>query len=279
MIIKNTGERYTPGYDSIENGIEHWHRYLYANEIVENMSVLDIACGTGYGSHLLSLKANNVVGIDINKQAINLARNKYKNNNLSFKVGSVTSIPIEGRNLFDIIVSYETIEHVSEEDQVLFMKEIKRLLKPDGLLLVSTPNKEVYTDETGYKNQFHIKEFYKNEYFDFLSKFFKDVKFVEQKTFLASYIWSEKYEQNHFKNYQLIYKDGQLEIDNNTKIGRYVIAICSDIEKNLDMQSLCLIPERIIKPDEILDMKNSLSWKITKPLRLIKAILTGKNLS
>jgi ubiquinone/menaquinone biosynthesis C-methylase UbiE len=124
-----TGERFLSNISQFEISYEHWHRYLYASNFVKNRVVLDIACGEGYGSYLLSKQAKSVVGVDIDSMTIEYAKNNYITSNLSFITGSASKIPISDHHCFDIIVSFETIEHLSEEDQFEFLSEIKRLLK------------------------------------------------------------------------------------------------------------------------------------------------------
>jgi len=105
-----TGERYLPNTVNPQISYEHWHRYLLASTHINGMSVLDIACGEGYGAHLLAEKAKKVVGIDINKESIEHANKKYQKSNLKFQIGSAEKIPVAGKHLFDVVVSFETIE-------------------------------------------------------------------------------------------------------------------------------------------------------------------------
>ena len=111
-MLEWTGERYLPWMEDASMNYEHLHRYAYAAEFVQDKRVLDLACGEGYGSYLLARRAAAVVGIDIDKQTVKHARNKYLKSNLDFKVGSITDIPIEGNNVFDVVVCFEALEHV-----------------------------------------------------------------------------------------------------------------------------------------------------------------------
>jgi 2-polyprenyl-3-methyl-5-hydroxy-6-metoxy-1,4-benzoquinol methylase len=116
----------------------HIDRYNFAADYVKNFNVADIACGTGYGTKILvNHGANHVIGIDIDEDAINYARKNHKVKNNEFIIGSVTSIPLESDTI-DIIVSFETIEHVEEEE--IIINEFKRILKSSGILILSTPN-------------------------------------------------------------------------------------------------------------------------------------------
>src|ERR1700752_4782643 len=149
-LLEWTGERYLPWLEEAAIGYEHLHRYAYSTQFVQNKRVLDLACGEGYGSYLLAKSAKSVVAIDIDENSIKHARNKYIKQNIEFKVGSVTEVPIAGEHLFEVIVCFEALEHI--EDHQKLLSEMKRLLTPDGIFIVSTPNKTVYTDEPQYNN-------------------------------------------------------------------------------------------------------------------------------
>lgn len=157
--------------------IEHLHRYALALNYVKNKIVLDIACGEGYGSFLISNKSKQVYGVDINEETIQFASQKYKNNNLTFLKGSTSKIPLED-NVVEVIISFETIEHHDEHDQM--MLEMKRVLKPDGIVIMSSPDKLYYSDKRNYKNIFHVKELYKNEFKSLVEKYFNEAQILSQ---------------------------------------------------------------------------------------------------
>src|SRR3569832_184980 len=92
--------------------IEHLHRYALAKEFVQGKKVLDIACGEGYGSNLLAEAAEMVQGVDIDESIIAKAKNKYTAKNLRFAGGSVEKIPFDASS-FDVVVSFETLEHIT----------------------------------------------------------------------------------------------------------------------------------------------------------------------
>lgn len=217
--IKFTGERYVPEVVGLLE-IEHHHRYILTQPYLEKMKVLDIACGDGYGSYYMSQYANNVVGVDIDKVTINSAKNKYINNNLSFLEGSIIDLPFED-NLFDLIVCFETIEHIKEYDKAI--QQIKRVLKNEGLLIMSTPNKLEYSDKRNYKNQFHYHEFYINEYKEWVEKYFRYNEFLFQKSILGSLIFKES--NNVLKNYIGHLKDFKETTENDFK---FIISLSSN---------------------------------------------------
>jgi len=130
---------------------EHLVRYQFASKFVRNKKVLDIACGSGYGSAILAKAgAALVVGMDKDAEAVKIASAKDPLDNLIYKEGDATDI--EARDAeFDVVVSFETIEHLQEQDK--YAMELSRVVSDDGLVLVSTPNKQVF----GGRNPFHVK--------------------------------------------------------------------------------------------------------------------------
>jgi ubiquinone/menaquinone biosynthesis C-methylase UbiE len=238
--MEYTGERYLSRLDAPETCYEHWHRYLYSTLFCKDKVVLDVACGEGYGSYLLSKYSKKVVGIDIDYDVINFASREYINNNLEFIVGNVNNLPIKGKCIFDLIVSFETIEHINEKNQIKFLTEVKRLLKPGGVLIISTPNKSLYTDVLKNRNKFHVKEFYLNEFNDFLKKYFQNVKIMGQKIYSSSYIWDKDKNYGDFIEFELAYENNRLLPSKTEKKILYAVAVCSD-EKLDEIQHSLLV--------------------------------------
>ncbi|WKW50272.1 class I SAM-dependent methyltransferase [Rhodomicrobium lacus] len=166
-----TGERYVPGIGG-SIALEHEHRYRFCLDIVEGQRVLDIACGEGYGSALLASRAEKVWGVDIDRQAVDHANQTYKRDNLRFFFGSCSAIPLPDASV-DVIVSFETIEHHDEHEEMI--KEIRRLLRPGGALIISSPDKRFYSDERKFRNEFHVKELYREEFISLLKANFANV--------------------------------------------------------------------------------------------------------
>ena len=180
-----TGERYTP---EVGGGVryEHLHRYAISLQHVQGKQVLDLASGEGYGSYHLSKVAVSVVGVDIDESAVSHAKQRYAQQlNLSYHVGNCTQIPLDDRSV-DVVVSFETIEHHDQHERM--MCEIKRVLRPDGLLIISSPNKKTYSEDLGNHNHFHIKELYLEEFNDLLAASFSQVKLYGQKLLTGSVI-------------------------------------------------------------------------------------------
>lgn len=280
-----TGERYIPEIVSPEISYEHWHRYLFATRFVNNKQVLDIACGEGYGSDLLASVAKSVVGVDVSQDAINHASSRYLRDNLEFRCGEASNIPFQGEAVFDVVVSFETIEHLDEANQRDFLKEIKRLMKPQGIFLLSTPNKQIYSDIPGYKNPFHLKEFYEQELNKFLKKYFRFVRILGQKPYTGSYIWDPLNQTSKMSEYKLEFSINGFRPSHDTKVMGYFLAVCSDEPLEGDCASILIdLSERMMKLKEesamlreqlmsqerqLTEVYQSHSWRITKPLRAI----------
>lgn len=183
-----TGERLET-FISNETMLEHLHRYAIAMDLVKGKIVLDIACGEGYGAHLLSTSANHVTAVDIDEPTIKKASKKYPAANISFKIGSAVNIPAQN-NSFEVITCFETIEHI--KDHQLLLSELKRVLTPNGVLLISTPEKLNYSDKSGYKNPFHEKELYGDEFQQLLNQNFSNTSFYRQTPIVGSLVINEK---------------------------------------------------------------------------------------
>ncbi len=240
-LLEPTGERYLPWLEEAAIGYEHLHRYAYATQFVQNKKVLDLACGEGYGSYLLAKTAISVVGIDIDENSIKHARNKYIKQNLEFKAGSITEVPIVGESLFDVAVCFEALEHI--EDHQKLLSEVKRLLTPDGVFIVSTPNKTVYTDEPQFNNPFHVHELYFDEFRELFEKYFKNVKFLGQRIYCDSHIWPV-FSKEDGKLVEYVIDRNPKEfvfVEKDKRIPLYFIAIASDMESEIDEKESALI--------------------------------------
>lgn len=239
--LEFTGERYVPGLNWPEISYEHWHRYLYAMEFASAKVVLDIASGEGYGSALLAQVAERVIGVDVDAAAVQFASRKYCQPNLEFRRGPAHAIPVDEEHAFDLVVCFETIEHLSEEHQRQFLHEIKRLLKPGGVLLLSTPNKQLYSDEPAYTNQFHVNELYQAECSQFLRQFFDVVTVFGQKVYPVSYIWPLNAAPQPISEHQLVFSQGRFwQVKGDEKELLYMLAACSDLDHTVNRGSVLL---------------------------------------
>lgn len=184
-----TGERYLPACAG-EIAYEHWHRYAFARHYAAGKRVLDAACGEGYGTALLGTTAAEAAGVDIDPQAIAHAQATYGGARVRFVEGSCTRLPLPDA-LFDVVVSFETIEHLEASDQPRMLAEFARVLKPGGLLVISSPNKRLYSDEIGFVNEFHRHELYRGDLSALLTPAFPAQRWFHQRVVPWSAIWSE----------------------------------------------------------------------------------------
>lgn len=227
-MMESTGERFLPEMEGAYIAYEHWHRYLLASSFVKDKVVLDVASGEGYGSNLLASYAAAVVGVDIEPEAVRHAAATYARPNLRFLCGPAEEIPISGQHLFDVVLSFETLEHLCPESQRQFLMEIKRLLRPDGMLLISTPNRLIYSDRNRHQNPFHQHEFSHVEFVDFLKEFFPSVQILSQRVYPGSFIWNMDTPAHAWAEYQLARVNGRLQpVWANGKEQLYYIAVCS----------------------------------------------------
>ncbi|MCC7328467.1 MAG: class I SAM-dependent methyltransferase [Burkholderiales bacterium] len=188
--LEFTGERFVPGITG-EIAHEHWHRYAFARRHVAGRRVLDVACGEGYGSALLAEVAAQVTGIDIAEDAIARARIVYAARpNLRFDSSAAAALPLPD-GAVDVVVSFETIEHLPAVDQPRMLAEIARVLAPNGLLLLSSPNPVEYSDARGYRNPFHLHEPPREELDALLAIAFQARRWYRQRRYFGSALWSE----------------------------------------------------------------------------------------
>lgn len=185
--LEFTGERFTPECVR-EIWYEHWHRYAFALPLVRGKRVLDAACGEGYGSNLLASEAAEVVGVDISGQAIEHARTAYAGqNNLRFVQSDASSLDFPDGH-FDVVVSFETLEHLQAQEELV--AGFARVLAEDGVLLISSPDKHTYSEVAGFSNEFHVRELYREELLELLSPHFPQIRLYGQKLLFQSVLWA-----------------------------------------------------------------------------------------
>jgi GT2 family glycosyltransferase/SAM-dependent methyltransferase len=220
-----TGERFVPSVVG-DIALEHLHRYAIARELARGKRVLDIACGEGYGTNILATSATYVTGVDISSTVVAHAQRKYTGQNLSFKVGSCSKIPLAKASV-DFVVSFETLEHHNEHQEML--TEIKRVLTPGGVLIISSPDKYEYSDVPNFKNEYHVKELYLNEFNDLLRNHFRNVEIIGQRIEYGSYI--APLQSTHNAAFATYSGDSiNIQKVNGLKKPIYFIAITSDYE-------------------------------------------------
>ncbi len=252
--------------------IEHLHRYAMALNYVENKTVLDIASGEGYGVNLLSNRANFVYGVDIDKSTVLGANNKYSLDKIKFLEGNTSKIPLEDCSI-DVVTSFETIEHHNEHHEM--MLEIKRVLKPNGILIISSPDKLYYSDYRNYKNEFHKKELYKDEFNNLIEKYFKNTQLLSQTHLNGVSLILNEINQ---KSMTLFIGDfNQIKVKD--KLPMFLVAIASDV--SFEKQSISVFDglevNADIKKREVDKVKNSITFKVGRfillPVRFLKKLI------
>lgn len=149
----------------------HLSRYQLARELFQpDWDCLDAACGSGYGAAFLAEKVRSVVGVDVNQNAIDYAKARYGKSNLTFQCADLhRELPFSDKS-FDAITSFETLEHIGKQEEML--SELRRVLKPNGILIMSTPDRNVSERIGGLDNHFHVAELSKREFVELLSRSF-----------------------------------------------------------------------------------------------------------
>jgi SAM-dependent methyltransferase len=185
-LIEWTGERCVPWAPDVPVIYEHFHRYLWAAQIVRGRRVLDLGSGEGFGAAILADLATEVVGLDIDETAVEHSRLNYQRPGLTFERGSVTDLSVLEPDTFDAVVAFEVIEHVAEHEQVL--AEIRRVLREDGVLIMSTPDRQVYSELSGYRNPFHVRELSLQELVSLIGTQFQNQMLFGQRMVVGSQI-------------------------------------------------------------------------------------------
>jgi SAM-dependent methyltransferase len=237
--LEFTGERFTPEC-AREIWYEHWHRYQFASALASGKRVLDAACGEGYGSALLAATARSVLGMDIADGAVRHARQRYGQfANLTFEQGDCTALaPVDVP--YDLIVSFETLEHVAAQEALV--AGFARALADDGVLVVSSPDKRTYSDATGFRNEFHVRELYRDELLALLTAHFPTVRLFGQKLLFQSVIWDERQPGNG--PVMAATADAQGVEQGLIYDPLYFIAVCAKRPVNLDLPQLALFGDR-----------------------------------
>lgn len=262
---------------------EHYARYIFSSFFVRGKVVLDIACGSGYGSLYLAEKgAKKVFGIDNSEETIKYAKQTFPHPKVRYSVGDAQDLKLPDKSV-DVVVSAETIEHVPDHKK--FLSEVKRVLKKNGLLIVSTPNKGVFPPDSPW----HVKEFTLKEFKTTLKEFFKNVEIFYQDNWITSGILRSRTVKladiyRNLKRVSMFKVYGK-----DPKTGLYLIALCSDSsipKKEAEVAALYAfavgvdewlrkqkVAEERLK-NEILNLKSELN-KLREELNRLREDLTG----
>lgn len=182
-LIEWTGERCVPWAPDAQVVYEHLHRYLWSAPLVQGRRVLDLASGEGFGAAILARSATQVVGVDVDEPSVEHSRRNYELPNLSFEVADARDLGRFEDGSFGAVVAFEMIEHIEEHDRLL--DEIQRVLEPDGLLIVSTPDRDFYRESSG-ENPYHVHELAREEFVQLLHSRFSQVGAWGQRTIAGS---------------------------------------------------------------------------------------------
>ncbi len=182
-----TGERLTTtAGPQVE--IEHLHRYFLARALCRDLDVLDVASGEGYGSAFLAQTALSVIGVELDAKAVVHAQTTYVAPNLRFMEGDARHLPLMDACV-DVVVSFETIEHFYHHDS--FLAEVRRVLRPGGRFLLSSPERDVYSPAGTPPNPHHVRELTRTELLSLLRGSFGHVLLQGQRPLLGSALVTE----------------------------------------------------------------------------------------
>lgn len=201
---------------------EHVHRYAVACAIAKGRRVLDIASGEGYGANLLAQFADDVIGVDADADAVEHASAKYTAGNLRFVRGLCEQIPL-GDGSVDLVASFETLEHTSEHER--FIAEVKRVLRPRGVLVISSPDRIEYGRSGGAANPFHKRELSHDEFMEAVRRNFRNCIAARQRLVVGSWIAAEN-APARASTFHGSFE--HVEMVEGVDRGLYSIAICSD---------------------------------------------------
>jgi 2-polyprenyl-3-methyl-5-hydroxy-6-metoxy-1,4-benzoquinol methylase len=196
----NAGERMIPEVAGRCTFWEHVYRYAFASRFARGKEVLDIACGEGYGTAALRIAgATHVIGVDVSEAVCAHARVKY---GVETRQGSAEEIPLAKQSV-DLVVSFETIEHL--RNPLRFLDECVRVLRENGLLVISTPNRDVYRLQAATLNPHHCSEMTIEQFSDAVAMRFRSAKYYSQRPYSAAW-WSLRTlaaDQNPWVNHRL----------------------------------------------------------------------------
>lgn len=196
---------------------EHIIRYEAALPAVKDKVVLDIASGSGYGTKMLAKNAKKVYGVDISTEAVEYAKKNYNAKNIEYIVGDAASIPLSDGSI-DVVVSFETIEHIPQYKK--FLQELRRVMKPNGVLIVSTPNDEEYPEG----NEYHVHEFGMDEFKQLMASNFKNIELYYQGAYVVSGIFDKAGFEKEWQKKTEVVKS----IDQAAEKVVYLVAVCSN---------------------------------------------------
>jgi SAM-dependent methyltransferase len=230
-----TGERLTASvHGQIE--IEHYHRYLFSRGFCRDRDVLDVASGEGYGAAHLAQVARHVVGVEYAGATVCSAAQNFVRANLCFVRADARSLPVCNASV-DVVTSFETIEHFDRQED--FVAGVRRVLRPDGCFIISTPDRDIYNPPGAVPNPFHVHEFDRAEFLDLLHRYFRYVSLIRQRPMLASALIPEEPASVAPLIFERV-EDQAFASDTALPNAPYLIAIASEVVPKLAPVSLLI---------------------------------------
>jgi SAM-dependent methyltransferase len=228
-----TGERVVPGKVDPDLLNEHLSRYHFARPMAEGRFVLDVGCGTGYGAAVLATCGRRVVALDVSAETVAFAKENYSAPNVDFLVSDCRQIALASETI-DVAVCFEVVEHLAEQKTLL--EEVRRVLRPDGVLVISTPNRIYYTEERSESNPFHVREFDFDEFLDFLKGSFAQVEMAFQNHVASLYVGNPR-QQRPLRSEMEQHPEVDLE-----RSSHYFVAVCSNSPGDHSCDPLIYLP-------------------------------------
>jgi ubiquinone/menaquinone biosynthesis C-methylase UbiE len=222
--LEFTGERMTTAVEG-PTEFEHFHRYCLARDLCQGRDVLDVASGEGYGSAILASVGRSVIGVEIEAGTVAHAAETYRGDNLRFIQGSASNLPLEDACV-DVVVSFETLEHIREHEQ--FVLEVRRVLRPGGTFIVSTPDRSIYSGRLESFNQFHLLELVEAEFEALLRTHFAHVVILYQRAILGSVIAATQ-KGGQWRSYERRATE-YIEASSGLSRSPYLIGVASDAD-------------------------------------------------
>ena len=228
-----TGERIVPGSVNADLLNEHLCRYRFAQLLVKDKVVLDIGSGVGYGAKILAEKASAVVAVDLSEEAVRYANEEYAGDNIEMVVADGHGLPLASDSV-DVVVSFELIEHL--QGQQAHLHEVNRVLKPNGLTVISTPNRIFYSQESNQANPFHTHEFDFQEFLAFLKSVFSSVQIYFQNHIAGLIIGNPTL-------FQEVTACLQEEVANLEATSNFFVGVCTHgLDNQPRLGNFCLLP-------------------------------------
>lgn len=274
-----TGERLTNAVTG-QLEAEHYHRYLLAIGFCSGRDVLDVATGEGYGAAMVAQQARSVVACDLAEDVIARAGRNFARPNLRFVIGDALALPVPDASV-DVVTCFEALEHFAEQEA--FLDEVRRVLRPDGVILVSTPDRDIYSPPGATPNPFHVRELSRTEFMALLTARFAYVALARQRAVAGSAILPE-----HPGVARLVFeRSGTAHFDLSAQIQHapYLLAWASDralpplptslliLHGDLDgpLREQAALQAARIQAESVMHrlqaIENSTLWRATAPLR------------